>query len=110
MAVLPPDPVFCLKSDMGHVHSLCFDESDGDCTGLLYASTELGYVYLWDLNVRIAKRAFFPLTAQQFLDEPFEAQPKVGRIHPGRAHFTKPVAANPGEVWFLESVAAAQRR
>jgi len=49
MAVLPPDPVFSLRSpDMGAVNSLCFQESDR-----LLAGTIKGSVFLWDLQVRI---------------------------------------------------------
>lgn len=53
MAVLPPDPIFCLKSDMGYVHSMCFDENDGEFSDDVYAATESGFVYVWDLNVSV---------------------------------------------------------
>jgi len=47
MAVLPPDPVFSLRSpDMGAVNSLCFQENDR-----LLAGTVKGSVFLWDLQV-----------------------------------------------------------
>jgi len=47
MAVLPPDPVFSLRSpDMGAVNSLCFQENDR-----LLAGTVKGIVFLWDLQV-----------------------------------------------------------
>ncbi|RZB38599.1 WD40 domain containing protein [Asbolus verrucosus] len=50
MAVLPPDPVFCLKSDMGHIHSLCFPTSNENYTSKLLAASEAGFVYFWDLE------------------------------------------------------------
>lgn len=46
MAILPPDPLFCMKSDMGYVHSLCFKDNT-----TLLAATESGFVYFWDLEV-----------------------------------------------------------
>lgn len=47
MAVLPPDPVFSLRSpEMGAVNSLCFHESER-----LLAGTFKGKVFLWDLQV-----------------------------------------------------------
>lgn len=47
MALLPPDPVFTLRSaDMGQVNSMCFHTSER-----LYAGTQKGFVYLWDLQV-----------------------------------------------------------
>ena len=51
MAVLPPDPVFCLKSDMDHIHSLCFPTTNENYTSRLLAATENGFVYFWDLEV-----------------------------------------------------------
>lgn len=47
MALLPPDPVFCLKSPKYNCafHSLCFHTSDR-----LYAGTATGSVQLWDLQ------------------------------------------------------------
>lgn len=46
MALLPPDPVYCLKSpDLGPFHSLCFHTSER-----LYAGTAKGTVQLWDLQ------------------------------------------------------------
>ncbi|XP_044260612.1 guanine nucleotide-binding protein subunit beta-like protein 1 [Tribolium madens] len=50
MAVLPPDPVFCLKSDMGHIHSLCFPITNENYSSRLLAATESGFVYFWDLE------------------------------------------------------------
>ncbi|KAF5286573.1 hypothetical protein FQA39_LY16256 [Lamprigera yunnana] len=49
MALLPPDPLFCLKSDMGHIHNICFVSDETSTTHLLVA-TEEGHVYLWDLK------------------------------------------------------------
>jgi hypothetical protein len=51
MAVLPPDPVFCLKSDMGHVHSLCFPITNESYASKLLAAAENGFIYFWDLEV-----------------------------------------------------------
>lgn len=51
MAVLPPDPVFCFKGDMGYVHSLCFPTHQNNYTDTLLASTETGKVYFWNLEV-----------------------------------------------------------
>nr|XP_022920451.1 guanine nucleotide-binding protein subunit beta-like protein 1 [Onthophagus taurus] len=50
MAVLPPDPLFTLKGDMGYVHSMAFIPYEKDYTKSLFAATETGYVYLWDLE------------------------------------------------------------
>lgn len=49
MAVLPPDPVFTLKSDMGYIHNLCFPLSNENYSSKLLAATENGCVYFWDL-------------------------------------------------------------
>lgn len=47
MAVLPPDPVYVLRtSEMGAVHSLCFHTTER-----LFSGTAKGAVYLWDLQV-----------------------------------------------------------
>lgn len=47
MALLPPDPVYCLKStDLSSFHSLCFHTSER-----LYAGTTKGTVQLWDLQI-----------------------------------------------------------
>ncbi|XP_039429285.1 guanine nucleotide-binding protein subunit beta-like protein 1 [Culex pipiens pallens] len=46
MALLPPDPVYCLKSpDLSPFHSLCFHTSER-----IYAGTGKGTVQLWDLH------------------------------------------------------------
>ncbi|XP_053687429.1 guanine nucleotide-binding protein subunit beta-like protein 1 [Sabethes cyaneus] len=46
MALLPPDPVYCLKSpDLSSYHSLCFHTSER-----LHAGTTKGTVQLWDLQ------------------------------------------------------------
>ena len=47
MAVLPPDPIFNLRSpDMGAVNSVCFHQNER-----LLAGTIKGIVHLWDLQV-----------------------------------------------------------
>lgn len=50
MAVLPPDPVFCFKSDMGHIHSICFSIKSDNYISHILAATEKGIVYFWDLE------------------------------------------------------------
>lgn len=50
MAVLPPDPVFTFKSDMGHIHSMCFSVKSDNYISHLLAATEKGIVYFWDLE------------------------------------------------------------
>ncbi|CAH0548601.1 unnamed protein product [Brassicogethes aeneus] len=50
MAVLPPDPIFCFKGDMGHIHSLCFPKNNQNETTKLLAATEEGFVYFWNLE------------------------------------------------------------
>lgn len=46
MAVLPPDPVFNLRStDMGAVNCICFHSSER-----LYSGTAKGSIYLWDMQ------------------------------------------------------------
>ncbi|KAL2742155.1 guanine nucleotide-binding protein subunit beta-like protein 1 isoform X3 [Vespula maculifrons] len=48
MAVIPPDPKYLLRSDMGCIHSLLFwINSDVEH---LYAGCALGKVYIWDLK------------------------------------------------------------
>lgn len=50
MAVIPPDPKYLLRSDMGCIHSLLFwINSDVEH---LYAGCALGKVYIWDLKVK----------------------------------------------------------
>lgn len=51
MAVLPPDPVYSFKADMGYVHSICFPSVSAEYCDTLLASTESGKVYFWDLEV-----------------------------------------------------------
>ena len=46
MAVLPPDPVFNFRNEMGPVNCLCFHHSER-----LFCGTAKGDVYLWDLQV-----------------------------------------------------------
>lgn len=56
MAILPPDPIFCFKGDMGHIHSLCFPvKNDNYCSQILSA-TEKGIVYFWDLEVSMKEK------------------------------------------------------
>lgn len=50
MAVLPPDPVFCFKSDMGHIHSICYSVKSDNYISHILAATEKGIVYFWDLE------------------------------------------------------------
>lgn len=50
MAVLPPDPVFCFKSDMGHIHSICYSIKSDNYISHILAATEKGTVYFWDLE------------------------------------------------------------
>uniref|UniRef100_A0A6P7F9J6 Guanine nucleotide-binding protein subunit beta-like protein 1 isoform X1 n=2 Tax=Diabrotica virgifera virgifera TaxID=50390 RepID=A0A6P7F9J6_DIAVI len=50
MAVLPPDPVFCYKEDMGQIHSLNFCVRGENFVSHLLAGTEKGGVYFWDLE------------------------------------------------------------
>lgn len=50
MAVLPPDPVFILRSpDMGPVNSLTFHKNER-----LLAGTAKGTIHLWDLQVNFS--------------------------------------------------------
>lgn len=51
MPLLPPDPVFILKSDMDYVHCICFVEEKEEFSKTLLAATESGFVYIWDLDV-----------------------------------------------------------
>lgn len=50
MAVLPPDPVFCFKSDMGHIHSICYSVKSDNYISHILAATEKGTVFFWDLE------------------------------------------------------------
>jgi hypothetical protein len=50
MAILPPDPVYIMRGDMGPVHSLLFRISP--YVEHLYAGTESGTVHIWDLKVQ----------------------------------------------------------
>lgn len=83
MAVLPPDPIFCLRNNMEYVHHMCFDNNDNDYTENLYAATESGFVYIWDLNVRlnlvIIINYLIPLSiGNVFVEESSEIQTKPG--------------------------------
>lgn len=49
MAVLPPDPVFCMRAtDMGAVNCICFHSTER-----LFSGTAKGAVYLWDMQVSL---------------------------------------------------------
>ncbi|XP_063993888.1 guanine nucleotide-binding protein subunit beta-like protein 1 [Diachasmimorpha longicaudata] len=48
MAILPPDPIYVFRGDMGPVHSLLFRISP--YIEHLYAGTESGNVHIWDLK------------------------------------------------------------
>ncbi|KAF7286571.1 hypothetical protein GWI33_004611 [Rhynchophorus ferrugineus] len=50
IGILPPDPLFCFKEYMGHVHSICFPRRNPDYSDLLLAATEKGDVFFWDLE------------------------------------------------------------
>lgn len=64
MAVLPPDPVFSLRSpDMGAVNSLCFQESER-----LLAGTIKGSVFLWDLQVRQLRHYQNKLISESYIN------------------------------------------
>lgn len=52
MAILPPDPIYVLRGDMGPVHSLHFRISP--YIEHLYAGAENGIIHIWDLKVRAA--------------------------------------------------------
>ena len=52
MAILPPDPSYMLRGDMGPVHSLLFRITP--YIEHLYAGTESGNIHIWDLKVRNA--------------------------------------------------------
>lgn len=49
MAILPPDPAYLLRGDMGPVHSLLFRVSP--YVEHIYAGTESGIIHIWDLKV-----------------------------------------------------------
>lgn len=48
MAILPPDPAYLLRGDMGPVHSLLFRVSP--YVEHIYAGTESGIIHIWDLK------------------------------------------------------------
>ncbi|CAH1983740.1 unnamed protein product [Acanthoscelides obtectus] len=50
-SMLPPDPVYTLKSDMGYIQHMNFFQGG---TSQLLAATEKGLVYFWDLNTNRA--------------------------------------------------------
>lgn len=52
MAILPPDPSYVLRGDMGPIHSLMFKVSP--YIEHIYAGTESGNVHIWDLQVSFA--------------------------------------------------------
>lgn len=80
MAVLPPDPVFCLKStEMGPVNSICFHHNER-----ILAGTVKGGIHLWDLQTN---RPFLnfdigtnPITSLHHTDENLFSQEKGGTI------------------------------
>ncbi|OXU22322.1 hypothetical protein TSAR_012067 [Trichomalopsis sarcophagae] len=83
MAILPPDPVYLMKGDMGPVHSLMFRVSP--YIEHLYAGTESGRVHIWDL---MKNREIFKLNTSNkpclamhnMADECFITQRKGGAI------------------------------
>ncbi|EDW10757.1 guanine nucleotide-binding protein subunit beta-like protein 1 [Drosophila mojavensis] len=80
MAVLPPDPVFSLRSpEMGAVNSLCFHESER-----LLAGTFKGKVFLWDLQTNRSALNFEvgtePITSLHHTKEHLITQEKGGTI------------------------------
>lgn len=80
MAVLPPDPVFNIRSgDMGPVNSLCFHQNQR-----LLAGTEKGTVHLWDLQTNRSPLHFDvgsqPITALHHTDDVLITQEKGGTI------------------------------
>lgn len=50
IGILPPDPLFCFRENMGPVHALCFPQRNPDYSDILLAGTEKGDVYFWDLE------------------------------------------------------------
>lgn len=74
MAVLPPDPVYCFRGDMGYVHSLCFpNQLQNNYVDTLLASTESGKVYFWNLEVTLTiLERFLCIIDVLFIDESFE--------------------------------------
>ncbi|KAF5284634.1 hypothetical protein FQR65_LT13465 [Abscondita terminalis] len=82
MALLPPDPLFCLKSDMGHIHNICFISNDSFTTHLL-AATEEGYVYLWNLKtnrVESKQKLGTSIQAIHYINPDLITQEKTGLI------------------------------
>lgn len=62
--ILPPDPLFCFRENMGPVHALCFPQRNPDYSDILLAGTEKGDVYFWDLEASIQppNLVFFTIT------------------------------------------------
>ncbi|XP_057667421.1 guanine nucleotide-binding protein subunit beta-like protein 1 [Diorhabda carinulata] len=50
MSILPPDPVYSFRKDMGHIHCLNFCVRGEKFVSQLLAGTEKGTVYFWDLE------------------------------------------------------------
>ncbi|KAL1501046.1 hypothetical protein ABEB36_006448 [Hypothenemus hampei] len=50
IGILPPDPLYCFKENMGPVHCICFPKRNPDYSDLLLAGTENGDVYFFDLE------------------------------------------------------------
>ncbi|SPP74969.1 guanine nucleotide-binding protein subunit beta-like protein 1 [Drosophila guanche] len=80
MAVLPPDPVFSLRSpDMGAVNSVCFQENER-----LLAGTLKGSVFLWDLQTNRSALHFEvgsdPITSLHHTSDRLVTQEKGGTV------------------------------
>ncbi|XP_050299553.1 guanine nucleotide-binding protein subunit beta-like protein 1 isoform X2 [Anthonomus grandis grandis] len=48
--ILPPDPLYCFRENMGYVHTICFPKRNPNFSDLLLAGTEKGDVYFLDLE------------------------------------------------------------
>ncbi|KAJ8682300.1 hypothetical protein QAD02_018092 [Eretmocerus hayati] len=84
MAILPPDPVYVMRGDMGPVHSLMFRVSP--YIEHLYAGAESGKVHIWDMrrNRELARLADFQepcLSMHTVADEHLITQRKGGSIN-----------------------------
>ncbi|KZC14205.1 PREDICTED: guanine nucleotide-binding protein subunit beta-like protein 1 [Dufourea novaeangliae] len=53
MAMLPPDPIYVFRSDMGSVHTILFEVTSN--IEHLYAGTATGNVHIWDLKTNREK-------------------------------------------------------
>lgn len=82
MALLPPDPLFILRSDMGHIHNLEFMFSRNNATHLL-AATEEGYIYFWNLQtnrVTYKQRLGIAIQAIHYMSPYIITQEKSGDV------------------------------